>query len=96
MIQAIVFFPLFGALIAGLFGSRIGHRASEYLTSALLVAAALLSWVVFFQFGFGGDSAEPAVQATAGGEHGEAAVFANVVKVEIFRWFVVGELDRSG
>ena len=35
MIQAIVFFPLIGALIAGLFGRRIGHRASEYVTSGL-------------------------------------------------------------
>ncbi len=55
------------------------------------MAAALLSWVVFFQFGFGGDAAQPAQAATEG--HGEASVFANVMKVELFRWIVVGELD---
>ena len=30
MIQAIVFFPLLGALVAGLLGRVIGHRASEF------------------------------------------------------------------
>ena len=48
MIQAIVFFPLIGALIAGLLGRD--HRApstSEYVTTGLLIVAALLSWIVF-------------------------------------------------
>jgi NADH-quinone oxidoreductase subunit L len=50
---AIVFLPLLGALVAGLFGRVIGARASELVTSALLVLAAALSWVVFFDVGFG-------------------------------------------
>lgn len=91
MIQAIVFFPLIGALIAGLFGARIGHRASEIITSALLVGSALLSWVVFMQFGFGGAAAE--------GGHGEAAahgaMHAEAMKVEIMRWIGVGDFDLS-
>jgi NADH-quinone oxidoreductase subunit L len=33
MIQAIVFLPLLGALIAGLFGRIIGARASEYIVT---------------------------------------------------------------
>ncbi|WP_460451371.1 NADH-quinone oxidoreductase subunit L [Alsobacter sp. SYSU BS001988] len=53
MYQAIVFLPLVGFLIAGLFGRTIGARASEVVTTAFLVAAALLSWVAFFQVGFG-------------------------------------------
>ncbi|ODT80572.1 MAG: NADH-quinone oxidoreductase subunit L [Pelagibacterium sp. SCN 64-44] len=53
MIQAIVFLPLIGALIAGLLGRTIGHRPSEYLTSGLLVVAALLSWGVFLPIAFG-------------------------------------------
>jgi NADH-quinone oxidoreductase subunit L len=51
--NAIVFLPLLGALIAGLLGRVIGDRASEVLTSAFLVIAAALSWVVLFQVGFG-------------------------------------------
>ena len=35
MYQAIVFFPLLGALIAGLLGSVIGPRRREYVTSRL-------------------------------------------------------------
>lgn len=48
MYQAIVFLPLVGFLIAGLAGRSIGAKASEYLTSGLLVVSALLSWVAFF------------------------------------------------
>lgn len=105
MIQAIVFFPLVGALIAGLFGKRIGHRASEILTSTLLVLAAFLSWIVFFQTGFGGGETAAHVAdaarylVAAGGEvasdagHAAAAVHAEPTKVEIMRWIAVGDLD---
>lgn len=46
--QAIVFLPLLGALIAGLGGSQIGAKASEYITTGLMVLVAILSWIVFF------------------------------------------------
>ncbi len=51
MYSAIVFFPLAGFLIAGLFGNRLGARNVEYLTSGLVVISALLSWVAFFVVG---------------------------------------------
>ncbi len=53
MYSAIVFLPLLGFLIAGLFGRMIGARASEMVTTGLLMLAALLSWIAFFQFGLG-------------------------------------------
>ncbi|MEP4703393.1 MAG: NADH-quinone oxidoreductase subunit L, partial [Hyphomicrobiales bacterium] len=53
MYSAIVFLPLIGFLIAGLFGRVIGAKASEYITSGLLVISAVLSWVALFQVGFG-------------------------------------------
>jgi NADH-quinone oxidoreductase subunit L len=53
MVQAIVFLPLIGFLIAGLFGQSIGAKASEYVTSGLLVIAAVLSWIVFFNLALG-------------------------------------------
>ncbi|GHC60414.1 NADH-quinone oxidoreductase subunit L [Limoniibacter endophyticus] len=53
MFHAIVFLPLVGFLIAGLFGRKIGATASEYVTSAFVGIAALLSWVVFFQYALG-------------------------------------------
>ena len=53
MIQAIVFLPLIGALVAGLFGRVIGHRPAEIITTALLMIAAALSWVVFLPFFLG-------------------------------------------
>ncbi len=52
----IVFLPLIGFLVAGLFGRFIGARACEYLTSGLLVISALASWLVFYQFGLSGSS----------------------------------------
>lgn len=53
MYQVIVFLPLLGFLIVGLFGSSLGAKASEYITSGFLVISAVLSWVAFFSVGFG-------------------------------------------
>jgi NADH-quinone oxidoreductase subunit L len=47
--KAIVFLPLLGALIAGLAGRQIGAKASEFVTTGLMIVVALLSWVAFFQ-----------------------------------------------
>ena len=80
MIQAIVFLPLIGALIAGLLGHTIGHRPSEYLTTGLLIISAILSWVVFLPVAFGGGLALP-------------DVVDGVSKVEVMRWIQVGDLD---
>ena len=54
MYQAIVFLPLLGFLIAGLFGRRMGARPSEVITTGLLFASMALSWIAFFSVGFGG------------------------------------------
>jgi NADH-quinone oxidoreductase subunit L len=80
VIQAIVFFPLVGALIAGLLGRIIGHRTSEYITTGLLMASAVLSWFVFAGFWFA-----PEVAAEAGG-HAEAT------KVVVLSWIHSGDL----
>ncbi len=53
MYQAIVFLPLLGFLIVGLFGNSLGAKASEYITSGFLVISAVLSWIAFFTVGFG-------------------------------------------
>jgi NADH-quinone oxidoreductase subunit L len=50
---AIVFLPLAGAMIAGLFGRLIGDRAAEIITTALLILSAVLSWIVFVDVGLG-------------------------------------------
>ena len=54
---AIVFLPLLGALIAGLFGRVIGPRPSELVTTGFLITAAVLSWVVFVDVALGHQSA---------------------------------------
>jgi NADH-quinone oxidoreductase subunit L len=46
--KAIVFLPLIGFLIAGLLGRQIGAKASEYITTGLMMIVAVLSWIVFF------------------------------------------------
>jgi NADH-quinone oxidoreductase subunit L len=63
MILAIVFLPLLGFLIAGLFGRVIGARASELVTTILLLACAAMSWMVFFDVGFGHGEAHTSVLA---------------------------------
>ncbi|KKB10330.1 NADH:ubiquinone oxidoreductase subunit L [Devosia chinhatensis] len=82
MIQAIVFLPLIGALIAGLLGRQIGHRPAEFITTGLLSVAAVLSWVVFLPVAFG----DGLVGAVGDGH-------AAVLKVEIMRWIQVGDMD---
>ncbi len=80
MIQAIVFLPLAGALIAGLLGRIIGHRTSEYITTGLLIIAAVLSWVVFAGYWFAPEAAE-------GAGHAEA------LKVPVLTWIHSGALQ---
>jgi NADH-quinone oxidoreductase subunit L len=46
--SAIVFLPIIGSLIAGLFGRVIGARASELVTTALLLLSAALSCLAFY------------------------------------------------
>jgi NADH-quinone oxidoreductase subunit L len=55
---AIVFLPLAGALIAGLFGRIIGPRPAELVTTGCMLLAAVLSWIVFVQVGFGHTTAK--------------------------------------
>ncbi len=43
----ILFLPLLGALISGFFGSKIGERPSEILTSFLNLISAVLSIIIF-------------------------------------------------
>ena len=51
--KLIVFLPLLGALIVGLGGSSIGAKASEYVTTGLMLIVAVLSWIVFFDVALG-------------------------------------------
>jgi NADH-quinone oxidoreductase subunit L len=53
MYQAIVFLPLLGCVIAGLFGRAIGPRPSELVTTILLFASMVLSWIALAWVGFG-------------------------------------------
>jgi NADH-quinone oxidoreductase subunit L len=63
MYTAIVFLPLLGFLIAGIFGRMIGPRPSEVVTTSLLFVSAVLSWIAFFQIGF---SQAPIIVAVLG------------------------------
>ena len=50
MYTAIVFLPLLGFLIAGLFGRLIGPRPSEIVTTSFLFVSMVLAWIVFAGF----------------------------------------------
>ncbi len=52
MYQTIVFLPLLGCLIAGLFGRVIGPRPSELITTLFLFVSMVLSWIAFADVGF--------------------------------------------
>ncbi|HUA56064.1 MAG TPA: NADH-quinone oxidoreductase subunit L [Candidatus Sulfotelmatobacter sp.] len=54
MYAAIVFLPLAGAIIAGLFGRLIGDRASQLVTCGAMALAAALGIVLFVDVALGG------------------------------------------
>ena len=58
MYAAIVFLPLLGCLIAGLFGRVIGPRPSELVTTGLLLLSAALSVVAFATVAMGGGATQ--------------------------------------
>src|SRR5215217_4852502 len=78
MYHAIVFLPLVGFLIAGLFGRLIGPRPSEIVTTALLLVCAALSWYAFAVFGFG--------------THSEPGSGAFVERIQVAQWMASGDL----
>jgi len=54
MYHAIVFLPLLGFLLAGLFPKTLGVKGCEYITTGLLMISAVLSWVAFVTVGLNG------------------------------------------
>ena len=68
MYHAIVFLPLIGFLIAGIFGRVIGARPSELVTTSLLIISAILSWVAFISFGSSGMQRVQVMQWMQSGE----------------------------
>src|SRR5512140_3594499 len=57
MYQAILFLPLLGAIFAGFFGRLVGARASEVVTTTLVLVTAVLSWLAFYQVAIQGQEA---------------------------------------
>ncbi len=55
MIELAVFLPLAGGVIAGLFGSRMGDRASQLVTVLPMLTAAVLSCVLLWQVALQGN-----------------------------------------
>ncbi len=53
LLAVLVFAPLFGAVVAGLFGRRIGDRASMAVTTGLLFLSCALAWTTFSRVAFG-------------------------------------------
>jgi NADH-quinone oxidoreductase subunit L len=64
MYTAIVFLPLLGFLIAGLFGRAIGARASEIVTTSFLFIAMVLAWITFGEVAAGTASSNVPVLGT--------------------------------
>jgi NADH-quinone oxidoreductase subunit L len=59
MYDLIVFLPLFGFLIAGIFGRWIGARGAEYVTCGFLGVCFVLSWIAFFHVAGGAEAHVP-------------------------------------
>src|SRR5215831_13397674 len=57
MYQAIVFLPLIGAIFAGFFGRLVDARASEVITTSLVLITMPLAWFAPYQTGIEGHEA---------------------------------------
>jgi NADH-quinone oxidoreductase subunit L len=69
MYTTIVFLPLLGFLVAGLFGHRLGARGAQIITSGFLVIAAILAIIGFVDVGLDGASYNiPIAQWVSSGE----------------------------
>ena len=55
MIELAIFLPLIGGVIAGLFGTRMGDRASQLVTVLPILVAAALSCYLLWDVGFQGN-----------------------------------------
>jgi len=53
MYSLIVFLPLLAAIVAGLFGRKIGYRAAQAVTCGAVIIAAILSVITFFDVALG-------------------------------------------
>ena len=56
MYQLIVFLPLLGFIVAGVFGRQVGPKGAEYATSAFLGVSFVLAWIAFFEVAVGADT----------------------------------------
>ena len=56
MIQLAIFLPLMGGILAGVFGNRMGDRASQLVTVLPMLLAAILSAYLLWEVGFQGNS----------------------------------------
>ncbi|NNE42542.1 MAG: NADH-quinone oxidoreductase subunit L [Marinicaulis sp.] len=52
----VVLLPLFGAMLAMPVGRLFGARAAELVTTGLLLVAAVLAWILFFDVALGGNA----------------------------------------
>jgi len=66
MVSAIVLMPLLGCLLAGLFAKSLGDRMAQLIPTGLLIASAVLSWIVFAG---GGTTADDPVYSMGYMEH---------------------------
>ncbi len=54
LVTILLFGPLLGAVVAGLFGRRIGNIASQTVTTGFLFLSCALAWLVFSKWTWGG------------------------------------------
>ena len=56
LLIAVVLAPLFGSIIAGLFGRQVGRRGAQYVTIGGVLVSCVLSCYTFYQLMWGGAS----------------------------------------
>lgn len=56
MFLTILFLPMFGSIVGGLLGRKIGVTGSQIITTGCLIISALLSIIAFYEVALNGYS----------------------------------------
>jgi NADH-ubiquinone oxidoreductase chain 5 len=47
----LIFLPLLGSIISGIFGRKVGVKGAQIITSSFVIFTTILSVIVFFEIG---------------------------------------------
>jgi NADH:ubiquinone oxidoreductase subunit 5 (subunit L)/multisubunit Na+/H+ antiporter MnhA subunit len=51
MYLVLIFLPLFGSILAGIFGRKLGVKGVQIITNVFVIITTIISFIAFFEVG---------------------------------------------